>query len=382
MGIGSAENQMAREKNMKILFVVPCTPYFPSGIVRVEQYFPFLDARGIQYDWFNYQTTRVQSWLEKLDLRSPIWGGGRWGRLAMRASIHASGVPYRIYSLLRLLAVAPQYDLVFINAVLLPAWAVRVLKRRNPHIVFDFDDAVFLRNPRRAEATARNAWFLTPGSHFLFDYARQFNKSVLLLPSAVQLSRYTLPQNDPIVDRPFRIGWIGSPSTMKYLKILEEPLMILKKKAINFELVLIGTRERSDLLPEIPGVSICNIPYYTGEQIPDLVEQFDIGVMPMTDGSWERGKCAMKAIIYMAGAKPALCSPVGENTYVIQDGVNGFLPASSAEWASRIESLYLNPAYLHEIGLEGRKTVERSYSDEACFELLFGEVLSKIPGKE
>jgi glycosyltransferase involved in cell wall biosynthesis len=360
---------------MNVLFVVPCSPYFPSGTVRVEQFFPYISAKGISYQWFNFNTPRVQRWLHWLD-RS-ILAKNRVTNLLFRAFIHATGLPYRWYHLFQIVLASKKFDLLFFQSILLPVWFSVLLKRLNSRIVFDFDDALYLRNANRTKKLTECAWRVVVGSHELKDYATQFNPNVILIPSAVQIKEYSIvnPKTD---SRPLRIGWIGGTSTLKYLAILEEPLRNLAQKGFTYEFLIAGTHGRKDLIPQFTNVKVIDVASYKGEDIPHLVTQFDIGVMPMWDGPWERAKCAMKAIIYMAGSLPSICSPVGENNYVVEDGQNGFLAATTQEWEEKLSQLFTDPALRMRLGKAGRELVAMHYSDEACFRILEQEIFDQL----
>ena len=131
-------------------------------------------------------------------------------------------------------------------------------------------------------------------------------------------------------------------------------------------------------MPSFPGITVTVTPSYRDHDIPSLVARYDIGVMPLDDGPWERAKCAMKALIYMAACKPAVCSRVGENPYVITDGVDGSLAASGQDWITRLRALIVDPRLRAEMGRRGRKTVEERYSAEGSFALLREHVFSAV----
>ena len=360
---------------MKILFVVPCTPHFPSGIVRVEQYFPFLNKTDIDYHWINFNTPRVQRWLYWLD--HSIWGRRRWSDFIFRVAIHLSGFPYRWLRMAQILWLAKKVDLIFLQAVLPPAWFDRLLSRLNPHMVFDYDDALYVGHAARTQAVIQSSWRVLAGSQVLLNYARQFNPHSILLPSSVPLASYPPLEGHP-VHAPIRLGWIGGISTLEQLRILEEPIKRLVEKGYHFELLIAGSKQRTEKLPNTSGIPIIKIPEYKGTEIPGLVKQFDIGVMPLFDTARERGKCGMKAIIYMAGGLPVVSSPVGAANDIICDGQNGFLAATSAEWVDKLETLMTDPALRAHLGTAGYKTVQEGYSDEVCFRLLNQELFQPI----
>ncbi|MEA4907965.1 MAG: glycosyltransferase family 4 protein [Anaerolineaceae bacterium] len=363
---------------MRILFVLPCTPFFPSGIVRVQQFFPFLDAAGIGYRWVDFNTPRVQRWLHWLD-RS-IFARWRWSNLALRALIHLSGFPYRWLRMAQIWWWAPHYDLVFLQAILPPAWFSRALAWRNPQVVFDYDDALYVRSEKRTAGVIRSAWKVVAGSHALFEFARRHNPRTVLIPSSVDVKNY-MRREEGHGHTPLRLGWIGSVSTIVQLEILAGPLQRLLEKGILVELFLAGTRGRRDLYPRLEGIPILEVETYTNAQIPQLTTQFDIGVMPLFDTPIERGKCAMKALIYMAGGVPVVSSAVGEAGYVIQPGQNGYLARDEQAWATTLEALIHDPALRARVGAAGRQTVESKYSVEVCYHLLEEYILRPAMGE-
>ena len=145
----------------------------------------------------------------------------------------------------------------------------------------------------------------------------------------------------------------------------------------EIELMLAGVASNADVLAKFSGITVSCTPSYRDEEIPSIVSRYDIGVMPLSDGPWERAKCAMKALIYMAGGKPTVCSRVGENTYVIADASNGFLAESPGQWTKALGALMSDAALRAKIGRRGRDTVEARYSSRVCFGLLMEHVFSR-----
>ena len=279
---------------------------------------------------------------------------------------------------LQLLARAHRFDLVFVQYVLPPVWVIRWLARRNVRLVYDFDDAVFLRDPIRAQAMVSAAWRVVAGSHFNRDYALRYNPHTVLVPSAVPVEQYARARPAPTHDGITRIGWIGGPATLHYLALIVEPLQRLHAAGMPIELLIAGSRGRPDLIPPFGDVPVTLVPGYSAADLPELVGRIDIGVMPLVDGAWERGKCAMKALVYMAGERPAVCSPVGETNYVVEDGVSGLLADGPDEWERHLSTLIGSPEVRRSMGQRGREIVRLRYSTEACLRLLVDEVLGDV----
>lgn len=341
------------------------------------QFLPQLTALGIVPTEMAYTSAARQRWYDRL-VAGPRRIHHPALRTMVRALLHVWGRAGLARRQLQLLVTARRYDAVFIQYVLLPAWLVRRLAAQGVRLVYDFDDAVFLREPARADAIVSHAWRVVAGSHCNLAYALERNAASALVPSSVPVEQYAPDDRAGRRGMALRIGWIGSPATLHYLALLAAPLRRLRAAGISFELVIAGTRDRADLLPDFGEVPVELVPSYTAAELPSLVTSLDVGVMPLEDGPWERGKCAMKALIYMAGAVPAVCSPVGEVPYVIQDGVSGLLAGSADEWEARLLQLAHDAALRRQIGAAGRRVVLDRYSAEKCFELLRAHVFDPL----
>lgn len=357
----------------KILFFVPCTPHFPSGIVRVEQFLNLLAKDGYGYEMINMIHPRSQMLLERLD-RS-VWGKRKITDFVIRAAIHLVFLPYQYIQMLKVAAKAGDFDILFIQSNLMPAPVVDFIQRKNPRIIYDFDDAVFLRNQARAIRIISKAWKVFAGSHYNLDFALRYNPASILIPSAIELADYPPLTTKPERPDPIRIGWIGGASTLKYLRRLVSPLENLARKGYRMQFLVTGSRGSKKLIPHVEGVEQRVIEEYTHAEIPSLADKMDIGVMPLDDGPWEKGKCGLKLLIYMAAGKPCLSSPVGENQIIIRDGENGFLASSAQEWEEKLEALIANPDLYQRIAHQGRKTVEERYSVMKVYEMIRAELV-------
>jgi glycosyltransferase involved in cell wall biosynthesis len=154
------------------------------------------------------------------------------------------------------------------------------------------------------------------------------------------------------------IGWSGSFSTVQHLDTIREALQELAKKH-RFKLRVIGTPEYV-----LDGVETEAIEWRSETEVDDL-RAIDIGIMPLPDDQWSKGKCGLKALQYMALAKPTICSPVGVNTDIIQDSENGMIADGQAEWIEKIKRLMHSAELRRKLGRAGRETVEREYSAKA-----------------
>lgn len=272
------------------------------------------------------------------------------------------------------LARQPAPDLRWIEKELwpfAPAWFERAVLARRPYAL-DLDDAIFHNYDLHRFAAVRWAWggkidrlmqgaaLVTAGNAYLAQRARQAGAPwVEVVPTVVDLDRYTQPAARPAPsEAPIDIAWIGSPSTAGYLRMLAEPLRQLAARR-RVRLVVIGADA-----PELPGVEVDAKPWSVESEAADIAA-CHIGVMPLPDSPWERGKCGYKLIQYMACGLPVVASPVGANREIVLPGHNGLLAADGAQWLDALEQLSSDAALRRQMGLAGREAVEREYSVQA-----------------
>lgn len=267
----------------------------------------------------------------------------------------------------RLLIRSREYDLMFVEKELLPYipyWIERLIHRGHVPVVYDLDDAVYLAYRRssclRAVYGKKYAAFLgraaaiTVGSHALLDYARQFHSSVYLIPTVVDLSRYTAADSAS-GNRPFRIGWIGSQSTTTHLAALASTLRQFCL-ANHAQVMQIG----GDSV--MPGDDHWIAVPWSEDTEGQRLSEIDVGIMPLPNTEWARGKCAFKLIQYMASSKPVIASPTGENQFVVQPGINGYLASTPEQWTEALHRIYVDRELGKQMGMNGRRLVEQRFN--------------------
>jgi glycosyltransferase involved in cell wall biosynthesis len=368
---------VAEQRPLRIVFLVPGAAFFASSIVRVEQYRSHFERANVAVqvlDWFHpFERRNIPR------LSGPTRSSSAFSRLGWRLLLRAVHAAHTARQSVRLLAAAGHADVVVVQWLPPPRWLTRLLARRTRRLVFDFDDAVFLEYPARTREIVRRAWRVLAGSHYNLEYAAALNPDgAVLVPSPVPAEQYgrgAMSGREPAAGRPVRIGWIGGSSTARYLSILEAPLRALVARGRDVELLIAGHRERVDLLPRVAGLRITPVPAYGPAELPELVESVDVGVMPLVDADWERGKCAMKALLHMAAGQPVIATPVGEAVHVVADRITGFLAADPTEWESALTRLVDDAALRERMGRAGRAVVEARYSTDVCFGLWERHVL-------
>ena len=240
-------------------------------------------------------------------------------------------------------------------------------------IIFDYDDALFhIRYPGRILSYSHLNKILemsdavSAGSHYLLEFAKQFNKNVFLIPTPVDMEMFHPVENKKRNNNQIVIGWLGSGTKyqLRYLRLLKDPLKkLVQKYDIKFKIISALAKEVRDEFAYLGSKVDFGLDHWVPlEEIPMIVSDFDIGVMPLTDEPFARGKCAMKALEYMAMGIPVVASAVGENKYVIENGQNGFLVYSPEDWIRYLEKLILDRNLREKIGKNGRRIVEEKYS--------------------
>jgi len=252
-------------------------------------------------------------------------------------------------------------------------------------LIFDFDDSIwlptiskgnqrlkFLKNPDKIKKIISFSSQVVCGNQYLATYASKYNSNVIIIPSTIDTDRYyTRKKATP---KAITIGWSGSFTTVPHFEYLIPALIKIQFKYgdwVNF--LLIGVAGYN-----CKGLNIRSMPWNAKSEVEDL-HFFDIGIMPLPDDEWTRGKCGMKGLQYMAAGIPTIMSPVGVNKEIIQDGENGFLASTEAEWIDKLTSLIESADLRERIGLNGRKTIEEKYSVKAVaprYLELFKQVLS------
>lgn len=339
---------------MKILFIVPYSSEGASSRYRVEQYLPYLRREGIGYD---IRPFAFEKFYKILYVK---------GKYFIKIFYFVIALLNRIFDIVRLY----RYDVVFIHREACPIgppvfeWLVYKFKKQ---IIFDFDDAIFLQNynpinsiykilklPSKTNSIIKMAQTVIVANKFLEEYAFRFNKNVYVIATPIDTDKFNISKRNN--SGRLTIGWIGSPTTAVYLKIIYGAMQSLGRK-YDFIFKIVG----ADQNIYIPGVVVENQEWQIDREISDF-QSIDIGIYPLPDTLWAKGKAGFKAIQYMACGIPVIASPVGITKEIICDGTNGFLAQDENDWISKMSRLIENSDLRINIGLEGRKTVEEKFA--------------------
>jgi glycosyltransferase involved in cell wall biosynthesis len=319
-----------------------------SSRVRFLQFLPALERQGFTFD--------VQPLLDNAYVRS-LYGGPPVG----------AGNLLRSYGRrFRALSRRMRYDLIWLEKEALPwlpTWMEIARLQGLPYVV-DYDDAWFHRYENhwsspllghKIDAVMRVAHAVVAGNDYLARRARQAGaRHVEIVPTAIDLERYRDLPVAP-VSQSVTVGWIGIPLNAHYLTVVAPALRAVD----SLKLHVVGAAIPAEL--NIPAESF---PWSEDTEIARIAA-FDVGIMPLHDTPWERGKCAYKLLQVMAAGKPVIASPVGANVQVVRHGVNGFLANTTEEWTNALRTLAADPALRQRMGAEARRTVEDHYAAAA-----------------
>ena len=335
---------------MKVLLLSRYSREGASSRVRMYQYMPYLEAYDVKITVSPLFNKNYLDYYYKTN----------------KKSIQTVFFSY----LLRLIRLTTtyKYDLLWVEKELfpyLPAWGEVIINTLKIPYIVDYDDAVFHnydlnRNnivrtilSNKIDLVMRKAALVIVGNDYLRERAQRAGaKRIELLPSVVDAERYKIGSTHN--GKSFTIGWIGSPSTTRYVKYVESALSSICARS-NAKLVLVGAGE----------ITLNNVQFdkkgWSEESEVNDIQTFDVGIMPLPDMPWERGKCGYKLIQYMACGCPVVASPVGVNRQIVENGVNGFLVSTMDEWLHALRTLRDDPALRERMGRAGRNKVEMQY---------------------
>ncbi|NDV89041.1 glycosyltransferase [Aurantimonas aggregata] len=336
---------------MRILALTRYDDLGASSRLRTYQYQPFLQREGIELD--------IQPFFDRGYLES-LYGGVR------RRAAWLDGVRRRTIALRGV-----RHDAVWIEKEALPwvPWAIEArLWPQDLPVIVDYDDAIFHRydehrSPlvRRVFGTKidkimRRADLVVAGSRYLADRASSAGcRHIELIPTVIDLDRYPEASSHQPEAGPVRIGWIGSPSTAHYLRPIGELLRQMSHET-PIDCVAIGAR------PDQLAGGPFHAERWTEHSEVSALRGLDIGIMPLPDEPWERGKCGYKLIQYMACGLPVIASPVGANREIVQHGENGYLAEGLDEWRNAIAKLVGSTLIRRSLGSAGRRGVEARFT--------------------
>jgi len=353
--MGRSVERIHRRDEMRILFIEPYPIEGPSSRYRVEQYIPCFRSMGIHCHVRPFVSPGFYKILYKK------------GHCFKKILFFISSALHRAIDIF----IALRSDIVFIHLEAFPFGppifekAVSLLGKK---IIYDLDDAIylgltspantlirFLKNPSKISKIIKMSDHVITCNVYLKNYAKKYNDNVTVIHTALDTEKFS-PGKDITNDR-LVIGWIGSHSTAHYLDELKEVFSKLGK-LYKFDIKIVGA---GDYKLNISGVNGINKIWDLNTEIEEF-RSIDIGVYPLPDNEWTRGKTGFKTIQYMSVGVPCVVSNVGANKEIVQDGLNGYLANREEDWVSKLSILLESEAIRKKIGYAGRKTVEENFS--------------------
>lgn len=345
----------------------------PAQRFRFEQFFDYLESNGFHCELSHFISDSDDKYLY------------REGSYLQKFRILLKAIIKRFQDISR----ANEFDIIFIQREALLLGSTYFEKRfakSKAKVIYDFDDSIWLNDT--SNANKKLSWLKNPGktakiisisdmvfagNKYLADYASRYNSNVKIVPTTIDTDwhkRTIHRANDTL---PICIGWTGSITTIKHFEYAVPMLIKLKEKYGNqISFKVIGDINYKNEVLSIKGIE------WTSETEIEELSTLDIGIMPLPNDEWTKGKCGLKGLQYMALEIPAIMSPVGVNSEIIKDGLNGFLASEEEEWIEKISLLIEDIELRKRIGMEARKTVVDKYSknsEKGSYIKYFNELL-------
>jgi glycosyltransferase involved in cell wall biosynthesis len=327
---------------MKVLFLIQGYSVAASRY-RVLQYLPYLESRGVEAKVSLYPRTLKENFQFFHDL--------------------------------------PGYDILFLQRKRFNQPRLSLLRRKARGIIYDFDDAVMYRNSKAGTPVSwtrrgrfvqmiRASDFVIAGNEFLKKEALVYHSNVEVIPSPLDQHRYS-PKDYALPKERVTIGWIGDHGSIHYLEKMRPLFEKLGRRYSNVELKIV-----CDTFFDCQQMRVVKKPWRSEEEVSDL-QSFDIGVMPLMDDPWSWGKCGLKIIQYQGVGLPVVCTPVGINRDLVEDGNNGFYAMTPEDWEDKISILIGDASLREKMGGKGRQRVLEHYTLQACAPRLFS-ILDRV----
>ena len=315
---------------MKILFLIQGFSRAASRY-RVLQYIPYLESKGVNATVSLYPRTLREN--------------------------------FQFFSNLS------KYDIVFLQRKRFNQPRLGWLRKRARRIVYDFDDSVMYRNSKAKDPISstrrkrfvrmiKNSDFVIAGNEFLKREVLPYNPNVEVIPTGIDRERYGI-KTYPVQQKRVTLGWIGDHGSIHYLEKMRPIFERVGEKYPHVELKIV-----CDTFFDCDRMGVVKKNWTSEGEVADL-QGFDIGLMPLVDDPWSWGKCGFKIIQYQGVGVPVVCTPVGVNRDLVEDGVNGFYAMTPKEWEEKLSLLIENSELREQMGREGRKRVLENYTYQA-----------------
>jgi hypothetical protein len=351
---------------MRVVYFSKTSEIGPASRYRIYQFLPYLQSAAIRC---SVRPLLGPGYFKLIEI--PVWPI----RVVGKAVYSAIRFMKRLWDL----ATMEKPNLIVVEGQLFPycpPWIERLLAWMGHQLVIEFDDAIYLTrfHKRNMPQLLRVSASAIVGNRTLAEYAQQFISTVTVIPTVVDTERFTPSElsKEKAFDRlksPITIVWIGLAYNFDYLEVLSPALRMLQRE-LRARFRVISSRP-----PDLPGVRVEFVPWDLKTEVAQL-QDCQIGVMPLPDSEWARGKCGLKLLQYMALGMPAVASPIGVNQEIIRSGENGLLATTSSEWSSHLVRLCHDAGLRQRLGEAARRTVEERYALNVWGPRVAGEYLA------
>jgi glycosyltransferase involved in cell wall biosynthesis len=274
-----------------------------------------------------------------------------------------------------------RFDMVFLQRKRFTQPRLELLRKRAKRIIYDFDDSVMYRNSkakdplsstrkRRFVQMIKNSDFIIAGNEYLKSEVLPITANVEVIPSAIDEERYHL-KTYPVQQERVTLGWIGDHGSIHYLEKMKPIFERIGEKYSNVDLKIV-----CDTFFDCDRMNVIKKKWSSEDEVADL-QGFDVGLMPLVDDPWSWGKCGLKILQYQGVGVAVVCTPVGVNRDLVEDGMNGFYATTPDEWEEKLSLLIENSELREQMGREGRRRVFEKYTFQACAPRLFS-ILSQV----
>lgn len=330
---------------MKVLGLIS-SPTDPASRARIMQYKNYFGEAGVELTsrFFSpFRDANPAPWTYKLKKLTTI---NEWRTANILKSL----------ARLPLLIQQYNYDIIWQNRLVLPHHFFFENKFSKP-LVFDFDDAIWLNEgEKQVKATISRAAMVFAGNDYLAEYSSALNKNIHIIPTTIDINKL-FPLNNK--DEKFNIGWIGTESNFKYLELIKPAVIEFLSKNSDSSFTIVSTIKPPQFTFDDNQVIFKS---WVSDKENELINNFSVGLMPLEDNDWTKGKCSYKMLQYMACGIPVIVSPVGMNKQLLAAGDIGYAATKTQDWVIAITEIKNNKVDAIQKGHNGRELVERDYS--------------------
>lgn len=265
------------------------------------------------------------------------------------------------------------WDLAWQNRLMLYKSSSIEKQLKKPR-VFDFDDAIWLTEGKdQVDAAIATADLVFAGNEFLADYALKLNASTEVVPTTIDTSKYYQLDMPP---SQFTLGWIGTPGNFQYLEMIKRPLLEFLEKNVDSRVLIVSSEPPKNFSFTEGKIEFKK---WSAEKENELINEFSVGLMPLSDDEWSKGKCSAKMLQYMGCGKPVIVSPVGNNNKILLEAAIGISATTDENWVKALAMIKNEPAFAMQLGTNGRMLVEKHYSAEKWATKIFDNFKRLIP---